>query len=237
TFNATATPGSATQLLITQQPSVTAANGAAFAQQPAVQLRDALGNDVAQSGVVITASIASGGGTLGGTMTANTNAAGIATFTNLSITGSAGARTLSLGGDGLTNVVTTAITITAGSAAQIAANGGDGQSAVVNTAVSTAPSVFLSDISGNPVAGVSVTFAVASGGGSLGDSGTVVTDAAGIATAPAWTLGTTAGANTLNATSAGLTGSPVPFTATATAGPAAQLVISQQPSASAASGA
>src|SRR5690606_23059721 len=74
TFNATAAPGAATQLLITQQPSVTAANGAAFAQQPAVQLRDALGNDVAQSGVVIDASIASGGGALGGTTTAITNA-------------------------------------------------------------------------------------------------------------------------------------------------------------------
>src|SRR5690606_2951143 len=158
-------------------------------------------------------------------------AAGIATFTNLSITGTAGARTLSLGGDGLTNVVTTPIAITAGSAAQIAANGGDGQSAVVNTAVSAAPAVLVSDISGGPLARDSVASAVASGGGPPGDSGTLGTDAAGIATAPAWTLGTTTGPNTRNATSAGLRGSPVTFPATATAGPAAQLVISQQPSA------
>jgi Ca2+-transporting ATPase len=42
----------------------------------------------------VTAAIASGGGTLGGSATAATNASGIATFTNLSINGTAGARTL-----------------------------------------------------------------------------------------------------------------------------------------------
>jgi adhesin/invasin len=101
----------------------------------------------------------------------------------------------------------------------IAINAGDDQSATVGTAVSTAPSVIVKDANNNVVSGVSVTFAVASGGGSLGAPATVTTDASGIATSPAWTLGTTAGANTLTATSAGLTGSPVTFTATGTTVP------------------
>jgi hypothetical protein len=57
-----------------------------FPQQPVVQLRDASNIAVAQAGVVVTATIESGGGTLGGTRTATTNASGVATFTNLSIT-------------------------------------------------------------------------------------------------------------------------------------------------------
>ena len=62
-----------------------------------------------------------------------------------------------------------------------------------------------------------VTFTVASGGGSAtGLSAT--TDAAGIAAVGSWTLGAIAGANTLTATSDSLTGSPVTFTATGSAG-------------------
>jgi hypothetical protein len=237
TFTATATAGAATQLTITTQPSATAVSGTAFAQQPAVQLRDGTGNAVAQAGTVVTAAIASGGVALGGTLTATTNAAGLATFADLVVTGLVGERTLSFTSGALTAATSNAISITAGAATQIAVNGGNNQSATVGTAVAVAPSVLVRDASLNPVSGVSVTFAVASGGGSLATSGTVTTNASGIATSPAWTLGTTAGSNTLSATSAGLTGSPVTFTATGTAGAATQLTITTQPSATATSGA
>ena len=90
-------------------------------------------------------------------------------------------------------------------------NAGNGQSATVGTAVSTLPSVIVRDASNNPVSGAAVTFAVASGGGSLtGASATTGTD--GIATVGSRTLGTTAGANTLTVTSGSLTA--VTFTAT-----------------------
>ncbi|MEZ4413393.1 MAG: hypothetical protein R2910_10445 [Gemmatimonadales bacterium] len=95
------TPGAATQLVMVQQPSASAASGAAFAQQPTVQLRDASGNDVAGA-VTVTAAIASGGGTLGGTVSATTSAGGLATFTNLSIPGLVGSRTLQFTSAGLT---------------------------------------------------------------------------------------------------------------------------------------
>jgi hypothetical protein len=98
-------------------------------------------------------------------------------------------------------------------ATQMALNAGDKQTASLGAAVKIAPSVIVKDAKNDPVAGTTVTFAVATGGGSV-TGASAVTNAAGIATAGSWTLGTTAGANTLTATSAGLSGSPVTFTAT-----------------------
>ena len=83
---------------------------------------------------------------------------------------------------------------------------GNGQSAVAASAVAAAPSVLVTDAGGNPVSGVVVTFAVASGGGSATGL-TPTTDAFGVATVGSWTLGTIAGANTLTATAAGISGS------------------------------
>lgn len=74
------------------------------------------------------------------------------------------------------------------------------------------PSVLVTDGSGNPVSGVTVTFSVTAGGGSV-TGGSVVTGTTGIATVPLWTFGATGGTNLLMATSAGLSGSPVTFTA------------------------
>jgi hypothetical protein len=98
----------------------------------------------------------------------------------------------------------------------MAINAGNDQSAAVGTAVAIAPSVAVRDAFNNPVAGVSVTFAVASGGGTVDPVTAVTTNASGIAAVTSWTLGTAAGTNTLTATSDGLTGNPITFTATAT---------------------
>jgi len=103
-----------------------------------------------------------------------------------------------------------------GAAAQIVVVGGDGQSATVGSAVGAAPSVRVTDASGNPVVGVSVTFEVASGGGTVDPTAAVVTGADGVAAVTSWTLGATAGSNTLTATASGLTGSPLTFTAAGT---------------------
>jgi hypothetical protein len=102
-------------------------------------------------------------------------------------------------------------------ATQIALNAGDKQTASAGAKISTAPSVIVKDAKGHAVPGVSVTFAVTTGGGFVAGS-PVKTDASGIAAVTSWTLGATAGANTLTATSVGLTGSPVTFTATGDAG-------------------
>jgi lysophospholipase L1-like esterase len=209
--------GPPAQISIVTQPSASAASGAIFEQQPVIQLLDGAGNPVMQADVVVTAAIAIGGGTLGGTQAVSTNAFGIATFTDLSISGTVGERRLEFSAQGIAPDTSQTISVTAGAAEQIGLQAGDGQSATVGTAVSIPPAVLVTDAAGNPVEGVSVTFAITAGGGSLAASGIVSTDADGIATSPAWTLGATPGANTLTATATGLTGSPVTFTATGTA--------------------
>jgi hypothetical protein len=73
------------------------------------------------------------------------------------------------------------------------------------------PSVIVLDQAGSPLEGVTVTFAVESGGGSV-TGATQTTNEQGVATVGSWTLGPVAGSNTLSA-SAG-TATPVVFTAT-----------------------
>ena len=94
---------------------------------------------------------------------------------------------------------------------------GDGQTAAAGAAVAIRPAIKIVDQTGAAVSGISVTFAIASGGGSITGAATL-TGADGIATVGSWTLGFTAGANTLTASAqGGVTGSPVTFTATASA--------------------
>lgn len=57
----------------------------------------------------------------------------------------------------------------------LAVSAGNGQSATVATALATAPSALVSDANGNPVSGVTVTFAVASGGGSVSGASATTT--------------------------------------------------------------
>ncbi|MGH7567794.1 MAG: Ig-like domain-containing protein [Gemmatimonadales bacterium] len=214
------TPGPAAKLAITTQPSSSVPSGTVFPQQPVIQLQDANGNAVPQSGTGVTALIASGGGALGGTPTVPTNAGGAAPFTNLMITGTAGARTLRFRTTGLDSVTSNAVTVTAGAATQIAVNGGNSQAATAGTAVAVVPSVIVRDASNNPVQGVPVTFAVTpSNGGITGATST--TNASGIAQVGSWTLSTVAKLDTLTATATGLTGSPVTFVDTAKVGPPA----------------
>lgn len=114
------------------------------------------------------------------------------------------------------------LTTTADVPASVNRNGGQGQTATVNTAVAVAPSVLVRDQFNNPVAGIGVTFAPTAGSGSV-TGGNATTDAGGIATVGSWTLGTTAGGNTLNVTVTGLGGAPLTFSATGTAAAAANL--------------
>ncbi len=81
-----------TQLTLTSQPS-TYVSSAVLSPVPVIQVRDGLGQAIRQAGIPVTAAIQSGSGVLGGTLTVNTDANGVANFTNLTITGS-GAVTL-----------------------------------------------------------------------------------------------------------------------------------------------
>src|SRR5207302_7977947 len=74
------------------------------------------------------------------------------------------------------------------------------------------------------------------GGGSVTPASPVTTGADGVAAVTAWTIGPTAGPNTLTAASGSLAGSPVMFTAQGTAGAATRLAIATQPSGTVQSG-
>src|SRR5207253_44750 len=93
----------------------------------------------------------------------------------------------------------------------------------------------VKDANGNPVAQVAVTFAVAPGNGTI-TGASQTTNASGVATVGSWTRSATAGPNTLTATSGSLSGSPVTFTATGTAGTAATIAANSATSQSATAG-
>jgi len=90
---------------------------------------------------------------------------------------------------------------------------GNGQSGSAGVPLGSALRVRVVDRLGAGVAGVTVTFTVQTGGGTLA-SATSVTDAEGIAT-NSWTLGPAAGLHTLSVTFPGTSLSPVTFTAQA----------------------
>jgi parallel beta-helix repeat protein len=96
-----------------------------------------------------------------------------------------------------------------GSSASLSATAGTPQSADVNTAFATSLQATVRDAANNPLAGVAVTFTAPAGGASGTFPGgqttvTVLTNAAGVATAPAFTANGTAGSYAVTASVAGL---------------------------------
>jgi hypothetical protein len=91
------------------------------------------------------------------------------------------------------------------------------QTGLDSYAVNFPPSVIVKDASGFPVSGVSVTFAIASGTGSL-TSATPTTDASGIATVGSWSVSDGANSVTATAGPSGISNNPATFTATGQTG-------------------
>lgn len=124
--------------------------------------------------------------------------------------GGSGSQNGNDGGNGGSGIVVVRYDV-GGLETQLDIEDGNNQTAVVGTEVETAPSVLVTDVKNNPVEGVDVIFS-ASGNGSV-DPIKVTTGADGIAVVDRWTLGTSAGTNTLIASAAGL--DDVAFTASA----------------------
>lgn len=111
----------ATELVLTTQPnsSVVAAccsnvNSSVFTQAPVIQVQDGAGHNIAQSGTLVTATIASGPtgyGPLGGTTVVSTNASGQATFNNLILPCTPGQYTLRFFSSSLDPGTSTVVTV------------------------------------------------------------------------------------------------------------------------------
>jgi hypothetical protein len=229
-FTATAEPGPVAELEFAQQPTDTRA---AEVISPAVRvrLRDQYGNLATNYTGSVTMSIAPLTGTPGATLsgtTSRTPSGGVATFDDLSIDLAgldyrlrAAAAGRSKDSDPFD------VTVTSGSASTLSMLGGNNQTGTVGEELDAPLVVRVTDAGGNPVAGVTVSWAVTGGGGSI-SPGSSTTNGSGEASATR-TLGTTAGSQTAAATVSGLSGSPVSFTATAEPGPVAELEFAQQP--------
>src|SRR5438094_4461355 len=116
-------------------------------------------------------------------------------------------------GVGTSGGLSAQVTVSVQAAAQLIKAAGDGQTGLTGYALNIAPAVVVRDAASFPVPNVAVTFAVASGGGSVtGANATTGSD--GVATVGSWTV--QLGVNTLTATASGsgITGNPVTLAAT-----------------------
>jgi hypothetical protein len=211
--------GDATKLEFEVTPSVSAQAGVPFVQQPILQLLDGGGNPVSADGIGVNADLqgAPGGVSLAGIKSVLT-VSGRAVFTDLRINGPVGTRTLRFRiGAVASSAVTANVNVGAGPATAISAASDVNQTGSADTPVAEPPSVLVRDQFNNPVQGVSVTFAVTAGSGSIAPTSAVLTGADGVATLTSWTLGPGSGTNTVTASATGLTGSPVTFNASVAA--------------------
>ena len=212
--------------VVSARTPVGTASGAAFTTQPQVSLQDSGSNVVtSDNSTVVTASV-SAGATLVGTTTA-TVVNGVATFTNLGISGTSGTSytitySASYGGSALTSA-TQSVTPTVGAATQLSittqpVGGGAG------AALSTQPVVKVLDSGSNVVTTSTASITVTASAGTLGGT-TTVTASSGVATFTNLTFaGTTSTNYTLSFASTGLT-SATSSNFTVSVGAATQLVL------------
>jgi hypothetical protein len=204
--------------LSTDSTTINAAPGTIVANDSSlvtVQVKDDFGHNATTGGATVTLStnlgtLKSAAGT-GATVTANDNGNG--TYTAKLTGTTAGTATVTGTLNAVAIVHTATVVIGPSTPATLSIAAGDGQSANVGAAVAIAPKVHVADQFGNAVPGVTITFSVAGGGGSVGAPTTPVTGVTGDASVGSWTLGAGPALNTLHAsaTPAGST-TPVNFT-------------------------
>ncbi len=153
-------PASAAQLAFVQQPANTV-GGAIITPPVTVQVEDQSGNNVAQAGVNVTLALSSGTGTLGGTIQRTTDAAGLATFDDLSIT-QTGQKVLTASSGGLNSATSQGFTITAGAATKLVIQTQPSPAAVAGAPFGQQPVVAIVDAAGNVVTGDNTTTVTAS---------------------------------------------------------------------------
>lgn len=241
----TITAGPATKLIYTIPPTTPITAGTTFSI--GVTEEDQF-NNVASSDNTSVVALAASNGTSSGGFTCATNSGvvtiGVVTFSSCYFTSaSPSAYVVTASETGLTSV-TASVTVTAGPASQVVVWSGNNQSTKVNTAFANPLMVLVTDASGNPVSGATVTFTssvngatgkfaaagTVCGAGTGKNSCTAVTNAAGIATSSTFTASATAGTyNNVTAGTPGATSATFTETnTTASATPTLQILTSVQ---------
>jgi subtilisin family serine protease len=188
----------------------TGAVGSTLAQPLVAEFRDGF-NNVA-TGIPVSWMVTGGGGSLtNNQITTDAQGRASATWTLGLEFGTGHTATATAGGIAAT--ANASATLDAGTTLAIAS--GDAQAAVGGTALGAPIGVRVRTATAQNIAKVPVTWAVASGGGSLSTTASL-TDANGVAIT-GWTLGGSAGAQTVTASNAATTPTSVTLTATAVA--------------------
>ncbi len=228
------TPGAATQIVYSTQPS-NATAGAQIAPAVVLTALDAMGNVATGYNGVVTVAITAGTGTAGATLSgaiavAATN--GVASFGTLNIDKSGTGYTLGAAASGLTGATSAAFDIAAGSATQLV-YGVQPTDAVAGSAITPAVEIKALDALGNLATGFvgSVTVAITAGTGTAGAvlSGTATAAAVGgIASFSTLSIDKAGSGYTLGATAGGVSGATsTPFAIAV--GSAVKLAFSVQP--------
>jgi hypothetical protein len=217
TLNAAALAGAS--VTATAGTPQSTAVGTEFSTALQATVSDGGGNPV--SGAVVTFTAPGSGPTANfagsASVTATTNSSGVAIAPASTAGTQAGAYQVTASVAGLANSASFSLTNLAAGPASIAATAGTPQNATLNTAFAAALQATVKDAGGNPLSGVTVTFAAPTTGASatFGGSATVTTNASGVATAPALTANGQAGSYTVTASVASVT-TPVGFSLTNT---------------------
>lgn len=173
-----------------------------------VVVRDRLGAGV--PGVLVTYTVAHGGGSLSGA-TVTSGPLGAASVSWTLGTNAASLQEVLATAQGVSDAARFTAVARAGAPASLAVYGGNAQSAAAGARLPVNPTVRVADAFDNPVSGVTVTFAVVSGGGEI-EGATAVTGAEGRAAVGSWRLGPV-GPQSLRANAPGLP--PLLFSAAA----------------------
>ena len=185
---------------------------------PTVTVKDQKGRGIAN--IWVHWSVGAGGGHVAND-SARTDANGLSLSGGWTLGTTAGEQTLTATANSLPTAIFRAQAV-AGAVQSLVVLAG-AQSGIVNVAVTTAPSIRAVDQYGNAVQGLAITFNVLTGGGTL--TGTQqTTNADGVATLGAWTLGTASGDQSVRAV-ATASGISATFIARAIGGAAASMTI------------
>jgi adhesin/invasin len=204
-FSATATPGSPASLASVSGNNQVGAAGVPLPNPLVVKVADQYGNPV--PGTLVYFAVISGGGSLSaGSVPTDNDGRAQVVWTLGSDVGSNNIVDASVG---ILPIVAFTATASVGAPALLAALSGDNQTAMAGNTLPKPLVVRLTDQGGRPVPGITVSFAVTAGGGSL-STASAVTNTNGQAQV-FWTLGSVEGNNAAQASSGSLT--PVTFLA------------------------
>jgi len=179
-----------------------------LAQQLVVKVTDAGGQGVA--GYQVLWSVSTGAGSLPTTTRTGSDGTSAATWVLGTQTG---AVTATAGNSALTGGVKSVTFNATAVGATIAVVSGGGQSGFAGDKLTDDFVVRVSDANGGPVFGKTIVWAVTAGGGSLSPSSSI--SAADGTASTRYTLGATAGIQSVEATASAFTGSPIAFLAQA----------------------